>query len=53
MDNRYILKMLDEGKINELKKAVQDEIYQKELSGTPGAKKTLCCYEALFQVCRR
>lgn len=49
MDNRCILKMLDEGKINELKKAVQDEIYQKELSGTPGAKKRYAAMKRYFK----
>lgn len=49
MDNKYILKMLEEGKIDELKKAVQDEIYQKELSVTPGAKQRYAAMKRYFK----
>ena len=38
MNGKYVLEMIENGKIEELKKAAMDEIYQKEISSTPGAK---------------
>lgn len=49
MRNEYILEMLEDGKIEELKKAVQDEIYQKELSSTPGAKQRYAAMKRYFK----
>lgn len=49
MDNKYILKMLEDGNLEELKNAVQDEIYQKELSSTPGAKQRYTAMKRYFK----
>lgn len=49
MDSKYILKMLEEGKIEELKKIAQDEIYQKELSCTQGAKQRYAAMKRYFK----
>lgn len=49
MRTEYILKMLEDGRIEELKKAVQDEIYQKELSSTPGAKQRYAAMKRYFK----
>lgn len=49
MNNQYILKMLENGKIEELKKAVQDEIYKKELSATPGAIQRYAAMKRYFK----
>lgn len=49
MRNEYILKMLKDGKIEELKKAVQDEIYQKELNSTSGAKQRYAAMKRYFK----
>jgi hypothetical protein len=47
MDNKYVLKMLEDGKIEELKKAVQDEI-SAGIKQYPRSEATLCSHEALF-----
>lgn len=49
MNNKYILKMLEDGKIEELKKTVQDEIYQKELNNIPGAKQRYAAMKRYFK----
>lgn len=49
MNNKYILQMLEEGKIEELKKVVQDEIYQKELNSIPGAKQRYAAMKRYFK----
>lgn len=49
MNNKYILEMLENGKIEELKKTVQDEIYQKELSYIPGAKQRYSAMKRYFK----
>lgn len=49
MNNKYILEMLESGKIAALKKAVQDEIYQKELNSTPGAKRRYAAMKRYFR----
>lgn len=49
MNNKYILKMLEDGKIEELKAMVKDEIYQKELSSKPGAKQRYAAMKRYFK----
>ena len=49
MRNEYILEMLEDGKIEELKKVVMDEIYQKELTATPGAKQRYSAMKRYFK----
>lgn len=39
MRNEKVLEMLNEGKIEDLKSALQDEIYEEALKSKPGAKK--------------
>ena len=49
MKNEYILELLEDGKIEELKKLVQDEIYQKALTSTPGAKQRYAAMKRYFK----
>ena len=49
MRNEYILELLEDGKIEELKKLVQDEIYQKALTTTPGAKQRYAAMKRYFK----
>lgn len=45
-----ILELLNEGRIEELKKALEDELYQASMKGKPRRKTTLCSHEEIFQV---
>jgi hypothetical protein len=49
MRNEYILELLEDGKIEELKALVRDEIYQKALTSTPGAKQRYAAMKRYFK----
>lgn len=49
MNGKYVLEMIENGKIEELKKAAMDEIYQKEISSTPGAKQRYAAMKRYFK----
>ena len=49
MNGKYVLEMIENGKIEELKKAAMDEIYQKEISSTPGAKQRYTAMKRYFK----
>lgn len=49
MRNEYILELLEDGKIEELKALVRDEIYQKALTTTPGAKQRYAAMKRYFK----
>ena len=48
MRNIKALELLNKGKIDELKAALEDEVYQDSLKGNTNAKKEICCYEKIF-----
>ena len=47
-----ILELLNEGKIEELKKQLEDEIYETSLKGRPRSKASLCSHEKILQIYR-
>lgn len=49
MRNEYILELLEDGKIDELKALVRDEIYQKALTTTLGAKQRYTAMKRYFK----
>lgn len=48
MRNVKVLEMLNDGKIEDLKKMLQDEIYQESLKGKPNAKKRYTAMKKYF-----
>lgn len=48
MKNTKVLELLNNGEIEELKRMLQDEIYQDSLKKQRKRKETLYGYEALF-----
>ena len=60
MRNEKVLEMLNEGKVDDLKVALQDEIYKEALKSKPGAKKRYAAMKKYFkltdsvrEVCRK
>ena len=49
MKNTKILEMINDGRIDELKKNLQDEIYAEELKSKPGAKKRYAAMKKYFK----
>ena len=50
MNNTKMLEMLNEGRIDELKAVLQDEIYAKNLNKTPDAKKRYAAMKKYFKM---
>lgn len=48
MRNVKVLEMLNDGKVEDLKKMLQDEIHQESLKGKPNAKKRYTAMKKYF-----
>lgn len=51
MRNSKVLEMLNKGQLDELKAALQDEIYQESLKGKPTAKKRYAAMKKYLNTC--